>query len=112
MYVCDRCHLINRCHYDNPFNSSKFCNYCGSYCSKITDTEENREFHNEKQERYLFSEKEAYQNTKQCMSECLAERPYYGGCNKWYIFCPKKKETIETRKCKFCKIIRLEKVNG
>ena len=32
--VCDCCKKPNaRWHYDNPFNSSKFCDICGSYCS-------------------------------------------------------------------------------
>ena len=50
--VCDCCKKPNASwHYDNPFNSSKFCNICGSYCSEHNLLEEDIFYYEQEHEK-------------------------------------------------------------
>lgn len=52
--VCDGCYKVSpNWHYANPYNSSKFCDLCGTYCSEYDlEDDEIRRFE-EKHEDYL-----------------------------------------------------------
>lgn len=52
--VCDCCKKpYASWHYDNPYNSSKFCNICGSYCSTYNLDEDEIERLEEKHNEWL-----------------------------------------------------------
>lgn len=54
--VCDGCYKVNASwHYDNPYNSSKFCNLCGAYCSEYNLDEDDIKRLEQKHEDYLRS---------------------------------------------------------
>lgn len=56
--VCDNCYSINNYHYSSPFNSSGFCNECGSYCSTINKIkDEDLEFYERKHNEFLKQNK-------------------------------------------------------
>lgn len=57
--VCDCCKkTFANWHYDNPFNSSKFCNICGSYCSTYYDLDEdNIKRFEEEHEKWIINQR-------------------------------------------------------